>query len=496
MKRLYLLILLFAGAGLFSVFSYNSGYGYDALEYLVIGRSLLEGYRFYDFIPSKSWGLYYLAAAFLSTGASNGHLLATSITTLIFIGVVSTTYWVVRNTHGPGAAVASSLLVALCTVFMELNYLEPEGLVAACGLAAFLCIFRAGQNDRSGYAWLAGLFVGFGLAFKSVAGFYYPAILFFVLIQELRNPAKSMSRLLAREFQVTAGLGIALVLPLIYFGLTGRLAQHLEWTYSFPLLHRPAETLWISKLFTKLLWFDVLVAGALALSLRRDVRERVCSQPGTLLALLMGLFSLAALFKQQASHYVFPGAVFLSVFVVDVFRHAIPRDRILAHRSVVYAVLAALVLLAGCSICLYNPRAFQRLISLRDYSDEYALSQLIQERVPEGKNALFFKKSTLLYWLSNRYPNIPFLKMDVQETYALKKEPDTLIRALSDPNLVFVECDPKWMGIQDMGFSSDPENRKLIDAFLVELKERFVLSNTAITPYLFWTRKGKEASRP
>ena len=495
MRRLSLFILLLAGMGLFSVFSYNSGYGYDALEYLVIGRSLLDGYRLYDFIPSKSWGLYYLVAAFLSTGASNGHLLVTVVTTLIFLAVVSTTYWVVRNTHGPVVALASSLLVALCTVFMELNYLEPEGLVAVCGLAAFLCILKAGQNSRCGCDFLGGLFVGLGFAFKSVAGFYLIAILTFVLIQELRNPTKSVPRLLSRGLRVIAGLGTALALPMIYFALTGRLSQHLEWTYSFPLLHRPVETLWLSKLVTKLLWFDVLVVAALAMSLRPGIRGQVYSRPGTVLALLMGLLSFAALFKQQASHYVFPGAVFLSVFVADVFCLVIPRDRIRSHLPTAVAILAALGVLACCSVWLYNPRAFQRLSSLRDYSDEHALSQWIRERVPDGKNALFFKKSTLLYWVSNRYPNIPFLKMDVQETYALKKAPDTLMRALSDPNLVLVECDPKWMGIQDMNFLSDPENRKLIDAFLSRLEESFALSDATISPYLLWSRKAKGTSR-
>jgi len=36
------------------------GLGYDALEYLVIGRGLAEGGAIDDFIPSKGWALYAL----------------------------------------------------------------------------------------------------------------------------------------------------------------------------------------------------------------------------------------------------------------------------------------------------------------------------------------------------------------------------------------------------------------------------------------------------
>lgn len=492
MKRVLLFFLLISSLGLFLIFSYNSGYGYDALEYLVIGRSLLDGYRLYDFIPSKSWGLYCLAAAFLSTGATNSHLLVAAITTMILLMVVCMTYGITRHTHGSGVALAASLLVVLSSVFMELNYLEPEGLVAACGLGAFFCVMRAEQNGRSTCYFPAGMFLGLGFAFKSVAGLYLPAALVFALVQELRGTSISAKRFFARVCFATAGFCAALILPILYFGLTGRLAQHLEWTYLFPFFDRPADTVWLSKLLTKLLWFDILVVVALAASLRRGVREQVFAHPGSVLALLMGLFSFAALFKQQASHYVFPGAVFFSIFIADVFQKMIPRDRLRSHPRATLAVVAALAVLAAGSAWLYSPRAFQRLTHLRNYTDEQALSQLIQKRVPADKNALFFKKSTLLYWISHRYPNIPFLKMDVQETYALKKAPGTLLRALKDPNLVLVECDPGWMGIQDAAFLADAENMKLVDEFLALLRERFELSDAASAPYLFWVRKANE----
>jgi len=59
--------LLFVVA-LFYVFTYNSGYGYDALEYLVIGRSIAHGRPFYSLIPSKSPGIYYLISTLFFFG--------------------------------------------------------------------------------------------------------------------------------------------------------------------------------------------------------------------------------------------------------------------------------------------------------------------------------------------------------------------------------------------------------------------------------------------
>ncbi|WP_332369467.1 hypothetical protein [Spirosoma telluris] len=52
------LVFLAVFCPIFFLFAYNSGYGYDAYEYLIIARTLNEGYNLYDFIPSKSYLLY------------------------------------------------------------------------------------------------------------------------------------------------------------------------------------------------------------------------------------------------------------------------------------------------------------------------------------------------------------------------------------------------------------------------------------------------------
>ncbi|WP_232325933.1 hypothetical protein [Spirosoma montaniterrae] len=60
MPSAFFRLLLFLGlfGAIFFLFSYNSGYGYDAYEYLIIARTLDQGYQLYDFIPSKSYLLY------------------------------------------------------------------------------------------------------------------------------------------------------------------------------------------------------------------------------------------------------------------------------------------------------------------------------------------------------------------------------------------------------------------------------------------------------
>jgi hypothetical protein len=55
-------------AGSFALCAYNSGYGYDALENLLLAQSLTQGGRFYDLIPSRPCGLYFLLYALAQWG--------------------------------------------------------------------------------------------------------------------------------------------------------------------------------------------------------------------------------------------------------------------------------------------------------------------------------------------------------------------------------------------------------------------------------------------
>lgn len=468
--------------GAFFVYARNSGYGYDALEYLVIGRSLVDGYSFYDFIPSKSCGLYYVTAFFLRIGWPATHAGVAALVTLLFALAVGLTFAVVRRSCGPRAAPAASALVALCAVFMEMNYLEPEMPVYLFGLLAFAMLLGAeAPRRRALLLALSGLWIGFGVSFKTVAAFYYPAALLFAVTGPAPRARWRDASLL------TAGLAAGLLVPLVYFGLSGRLGPHLRWTYVFPLLHRPADTFWLPKLFTKLLWLPVLLVITVAVSLRPALRDRVYGSRANVLALLMGLAALAALLKQQASHYVFPGAAFLSIFTAAAWCEVLPRGRRLPPAAAAAALVLGAALVA--SVALYRPAALRRFAGWKNFAaEEDAVAAAIREGVPPEKNALLFRKSTLLYWITHRYPNVPLLKTDVQETYYLRNHPGVLQEALRDPDLLLVEYDPAWPGFQDRTFPRTGADRDLMRAFEDELEKHFAIADTSASPYVLWKR--------
>lgn len=488
LKYALLLLLLAGGTAVFFVFSHNSGYGYDALEYLVIGRSLIEGYSLYDFIPSKSWGLYALVAGYLSLGNVANHLGITTLITALFILMVTGTFLVLARHFGRLSALAGAILVGLCAMFTEMNYLEPESLVFLSGLAAFYLLTK-NENITSSQLYGAGLWLGIGFAFKSVAAFYFIGVAFFLLVRRIPDGYIALGRRIIEIAFLSAGFGTALVVPMVYFGMTDRLFDHIQWTYFFPLLRRPADLFYLGKLLAKLGWFIILFGTALAVSLRADIRWRVYAGPTNQLALAMGLASFLALLKQQASHYAFPGVAFCSLFIAGVFAGIYLDEGFRLRFRTMAVTMLGVGVLAVVSILLYNPNALRRLTTFRTFPYETESARFIRDRVGPNDHALFFKHSTLLYWLSHRYPTIPFLKLDVQETYALGGRPGLLEKALKDPSLKLVEYDSEWPGIQDRDFGSDSVSRGILHTFHGNLVSDFVELKPGLPPYTFWTRR-------
>ncbi len=64
------------------------------------------------------------------------------------------------------------MLVGLGALFMELNFLQPTGFVYLSGLLAFAAVTTPNADDRRGPWLAAGLWLGAGMAFKSVAAFH------------------------------------------------------------------------------------------------------------------------------------------------------------------------------------------------------------------------------------------------------------------------------------------------------------------------------------
>jgi hypothetical protein len=480
------LLLLIGSLLLLSVvlFVHNSGYGYDALEYLVIGRALRDGQPFYTFVPSKSWALYALLACYLSIPQTDTHLGISLLVAAVLITICLATYVVVRRTFGCRTAFASSMLVGASSLFMELNYVEPEGFVYLCGLMSFAVATRT-EREESRAKWLgAGLWIGVGMAFKSVAGFYLFALVLwtFVCRRELHQ------RSFEQATFVIIGFLFAVGVQLVYFGVSGRLQPYMEWSFIFPVFYYPASTEWFAKLYTKLLWVWVGIAAAAVVSFGRMNRRLIYNDDKVWLLLAFGAFGLVPLLKVQASHYAFPGAAFFLVYVAVVF------DRCIALRFAGRECFALSIGGGAFGVCLfsavlYQPTAFLRLIDINSYADERPLRIALQEIVRPGEYAIFFDQGTRLYWISERYPNWPLLNTDVQTTYFVERNTPNLLHAFDDPRLTLVEFDPRRLSFDDRDFLTRSASRSFLKMLHCKLEAGFTRRDDLVRSLVLWTRR-------
>lgn len=484
MKRFHITAIFILLCAAFLLYSYNSGYGYDAVEYLVIGRSLLDGYDLFHFSPSKSPGIFYLVAGFLYLWPDAGHVAISVLITSIFAAVVAFTFLFVGRTHGRTAAVISAAIVAASCFFMEMNFLETEALVFLCALPA-LPALRSGLRTRRLYPFLlAGCWIGCAIFFKTVGLFYAVGAAAFIAFW---NRFKNRLPFSATVSQVLAcGAGIVMCAPILLYAFTGQLRDYVHWTYIFPLMHYPSDTFFLGKLYTKLGWFFLLLLLTFALSFHRRVRSvlQMSCYPG--IALTLGLAALLALFKNQASHYVFPAAGFLAIFMGIVISAAFSASPFMKRSAASFLVLAALAVPA--SVALYRPSALKRFIKIADYSAESEAGMRIREIVGENDRALFFSHP-VLYWASHRYPNIPYINFHVHFSQGLRSDPDMLRRALEDPALVLVEFDPGYPQIRDPRFLDDPQLAGALGEFTEQLRATFEPVDIGVPKHRFWRRK-------
>jgi len=280
--------------------AYNAGYGFDQLEYLIIGRSLNDGYSLYDFIPSKSFGIYAFTSLTYFLGITEDSRVGLALViTAIYLSLVFTTYAVIREQRGdPFAAIIASALVGLSAIFMELNFLQPTSFVYLFALIGFRYLVKARTTGSMLEASLSGLFFAMSFHFKSVALFYIIAIVawFSPKVWSFRT-----WKLNQRALKILASFMLAFMfgflLPLIYFAATGRAKPYLFWTLLYPALYYPAHQVWLNKLLIKEAWFIVLLAAGIYASLQPKNRNRVYAEDLGSLSLCLGAFSLLALLK-------------------------------------------------------------------------------------------------------------------------------------------------------------------------------------------------------
>lgn len=479
---------IFIGSILFFVFTYNSSYGYDGLEYLVIGRSLLDGYPFYTFIPSKSFGLYYLTALFLSLGKFDNHFAVSVFISLVYFSTLIFTFLIVKKIFTYRVAMISSALIGICGLFMEMNFLQPAGFVYLMGLGGYYFITKGVRDDQMRNFLLGGLWIGVGFWFKSTAGFYIVAVLVFLFLSKLFNIQSKFNDIWKRIIYFLTGTLIAVCLPMIYFALSNRLIQHLEWTYYFPLFKYPSNCNYLGKFITKLSWHHFLFIITVMFSMNNKIRKNVYANPCINLAFFMGLLSMVALFKSQATHFVFPSAAFCSIYIAFVWETWMKLNkRSFRNKMSNLAFIIMFGILICASVYLYNPKVLNRFLMINDYSGEREIGTAIKRMVPPSKKAIFFTNSMLFYWVSHRYPNLPCVHFDYQPTYWLNKHPKILTNALLDPDLVMVECDFKWDKEADRIFLN--KDSDVLIRFKYYLHNNFIMNDHKMAPYTLWTKQ-------
>lgn len=487
MTRLLVVLALFCP--LFFLFTYNSGYGYDAYEYLVLARSLDEGYRLYDFIPSKSYLLYTSTNVLLNLLGGYNHLSVSALITLLATGVLVSA-WRAARIFSKRTALLTVLLTAACCFFMEMNFLEPESWIAIFGLNAFA--LAVGNNGKQPWRWLAaGLLLGLAMCFKSVAAFYVVGFGAFILTLWLTGRL-AFWPMVGRGMLVLVGFALPLFLSLLYFYATNRLEAHLEWTYIYPFGGYPSHTLFLGKFLIKVSWLLLLLLLSVVVVLQRPYRSRYQQTPALWLALLLAFFACVPMLKTQASHYFFQAAVFFSLHLGYLTDQWLIEYEI-RYRQVPYRLLAlgggGLGLLLTISLLLYRPGTLKRFFSLADYSNETQIGDFIREKAGPNGHVLLFDHAMYLYYLSDRAPNVPFIFTEMQTTHYLNSHPDTYQRALADTSLKFVLFGNRTSLIDDSTALHQPVHVRAIHQLRTGLKKDFILTKDPRFPLPYWVRK-------
>ena len=378
MTRLLFILAVFCP--LFFLFTYNSGYGYDAYEYLIIARTLDEGYKLYDFIPSKSYLLYSSTSLLLNLLGGYNHASVSALITLLAAGVLASA-WRAARFFGERTALLAAGLTAVSCFFMEMNFLEPESWIAIFGLNAFAIAVR--NNGQQRWRWLAvGLLLGIAMCFKSVAAFYVVGFGAYILALWLTGRL-TFWPMVGRGMLVLAGFAVPLLLSALYFYTTNRLDAHLEWTYIYPFGGYPSHTLFLAKFLIKVSWLLLLLLLSGVLLVQRPYRTIYQKTPALWLALLLAVFACVPMLKTQASHYFFQAAVFFALHL------AFMADQWLTHQQARHQHLPYRLLLMGgggvgllllISLLLYRPSTINRFFTLADYSNEKQMGTLFGRR--------------------------------------------------------------------------------------------------------------------
>lgn len=470
-----------------TLFVYNSGYGYDGLEVMVIARSLNDGYAFFDFIPSRPFALYYLTSFFFALPAFQTHLGVSVLIAFAMALMALACFWYVNDSYNRRTAWIAVHLLVLSALFMEMNFVMTEPFVVLFGMVAACCLTRFARTSSLTYLFLGGAALGVGFHFKQSALFFQIGAMVWIA-GCLR--ASSLKRIARAECVSLAGLAVGVLPPIAWFVAQGLGHTYYEWTFDVPLFHFPASMEFLDKMVTKLAWFNGLLLGAILASLIQPVRSRVYGSANTWIVLCFGIFALYPLSKNQSPHYYFPSAAFFAVFVAAVADQYLPRHTSLLLGPRVLAIGVALSVAIALSVFLYRPDALGRFIGLKKYEEEEQLRQFVQGLVPREKKALFVEPDSMRhYWGCDRYPNIPLIHLDVQSAYFVDRHPSVLENALDDSDLTLVAFDPDNPPAFRLDVNHAGSRRQMWAAFHEKLLTHYDEITSSARQGRFWIRK-------
>lgn len=204
----------------------------DEGEYAYGAQILLGGgLPYVDFYSMKLPGIYMLYAAILRlfgethVGVHMG-LLVVNILSICLV------YLLVRRLFGEATALVSSCVFALLSLSQNLQgiFANTEHFINLFVLAAFTLLAKKYATAK-GNLLIPGLFLGFALLIKQHAIFFI-FLSFLVLLWSYRKGRNAVSGKDMAFF--TARICLPLCLVLVYYLLTGNLANLLLWTFEYP----------------------------------------------------------------------------------------------------------------------------------------------------------------------------------------------------------------------------------------------------------------------
>jgi hypothetical protein len=472
-------------ACLYYLYSYNSGYGYDALEYILLARSLADGHASYSFIPSKGPGIYAVGYTWLSAGLTLDHKGLSALITLAAAALLLLAASIAYRLYNGTVAFFTAVWIALCMAFMEMNFLETEQFMALAALAALYCIAKAERDCTLTSLKVLGAAVTLGVAmlFKAAAAFYLVGLLGYLV----HTGRPFWRRSFWRCTTAVAGFCLPPLLACAYFADTGRFHEHVFWTYTFPLFYYPANTLFLSKLYTKLIWFFAALIVASVYSVRGRAAAGFWKDPAMQLAAWMGGVSLCALLKTQASHYVYPAAAVLALLIAKVAACMVEQTKLRKTAPIAVAFVLAVSALFG-SAYIYRPSVFARFFGLRSFSEESDLKRCLTNWAGKERTVLAFRDSALVYWLSGTYPVIPVVNTNVQTTWWITKHPTALADAIDDSGPNFIEFCPRRPAYDDPDGLRNPLVKTALAAFETEVIRNYDRALSCSTGYCFWEK--------